>query len=149
MDPNSIVIKGVHGICLQCTRSSVTISVSNDHWTTERENLSLGAREQHRRRPACASAQSDQSLCYSHSGKYQMLTCQRWNFNSLASLCSLGDWFESLFVRNPEDRFCHDEAHFIIGCCSTSLSKLVMIANYYLFTLFFVCRSPSLSWIRW
>ena len=29
----------------------------------------------------------------------------------LASLCSWGDWFESHFVRNPEDRFCHVEAH--------------------------------------
>ena len=30
-----------------------------------RKNLSLGDCEQHRRRPACASAQSDQRLCYS------------------------------------------------------------------------------------
>ena len=28
--------------------------------------------EQHRRRPACASAQSDQRLCYSFFGKYHM-----------------------------------------------------------------------------
>ena len=32
-------------------------------------------------------------------------------FNYLASLCSWGDWFETRFVRNPEDRFCCDEAH--------------------------------------
>ena len=32
-------------------------------------------------------------------------------FNFLASLCSWADWFESGFVRKPEDRFSHDEAH--------------------------------------
>ena len=37
-----------------------------------RENLSSGVCEQHRRRPACASAQSDQRLCYSLNGKYHM-----------------------------------------------------------------------------
>ena len=35
------------------------------------------------------------------------------NFNFLASLCSWGDWFESPFVGNPEDRFCRDEAHIM------------------------------------
>ena len=34
-------------------------------WAPRRENLSLGIGEQHRRRPACASAQSDQHLHYS------------------------------------------------------------------------------------
>ena len=29
----------------------------------------------------------------------------------LASLCSLGDCFESHFIGNPEDRFCRNEAH--------------------------------------
>ena len=33
--------------------------------------------------------------------------------NFLASLCSWGDWFESHIVWNPEDRFCHIEAHII------------------------------------
>ena len=33
------------------------------------------------------------------------------NFNFLASLCSWGDWFESCFVRNPEDRFGRIETH--------------------------------------
>ena len=31
----------------------------------------------------------------------------------LASLCSWGDWFESRFVANPEDRFCRNEAHLV------------------------------------
>ena len=42
------------------------------------------------------------------------------NFTSLASLFSLGDWFESRFVRNPEDRFCHVAAHISLfdwGMC--------------------------------
>ena len=34
-------------------------------WASKQENLSLGVCEQHRRRPACASVQSDQHLCYS------------------------------------------------------------------------------------
>ena len=41
-------------------------------WAATRENLSSGVYEQHRRRPACASAQSDQRLCFSLFGKYQM-----------------------------------------------------------------------------
>ena len=44
-----------------------------------------------------------------------MSTCFKRNFNFLASLCSLGDWFESRFVGNPEDRFSHDEAQIIIN----------------------------------
>ena len=31
-------------------------------------------------------------------------------FIFLASLCSWGDWFETRFVGNPEDRFCRGEA---------------------------------------
>ena len=34
-------------------------------WASTQENLASGVCEQHRRRPACASAQSDQRLCYS------------------------------------------------------------------------------------
>ena len=37
-----------------------------------RENLSSGVCEQHRRRPACASAHTDQRLCYLPFGKYHM-----------------------------------------------------------------------------
>ena len=33
-------------------------------WALSRQNLSSGACEQQRRRPACAYAQSDQRLCY-------------------------------------------------------------------------------------
>ena len=38
-------------------------------WAATRETLSSGVCEQQRRRPACASAQSDQRLCYSLIGK--------------------------------------------------------------------------------
>ena len=52
-----------------------------------RENLSSWVCEQQRRRPACASAQTDQRLCYSLIGKYHILTCYKRNFNFLDSLC--------------------------------------------------------------
>ena len=83
------------------------------NWASSRENLSSEVCEQQRRRPACASAQSDQRLCYSRFGKNHILACYKRNFNFLASLCSFGDWFECGFVRNPEDRFSHDEAQLM------------------------------------
>ena len=46
-------------------------------WASTRENLSSVVCEQHRRRPACASAQSDQRLCRSLFRKYHMLTYYR------------------------------------------------------------------------
>ena len=44
--------------------------------------------EQQKRRPACASAQSDQCLCYALIGKYHIETCYERNLNFLVSLCS-------------------------------------------------------------
>ena len=41
-----------------------------------RENLSSGVCEQHRRTPACASAQPGQRLCYSLSGKYHIASSE-------------------------------------------------------------------------
>ena len=41
-------------------------------WALTRGNLSSGVWEQQRRRPACASAQTDQRLCYSLFGKYDI-----------------------------------------------------------------------------
>ena len=41
-------------------------------WASRRENLSSGVCEQQRRRPACASAKTDQCLCYSLFGKYNI-----------------------------------------------------------------------------
>ena len=72
--------------------------------------------EQQKRRPACASVQSDQHLCFSLIGNevsYLNLLQAKFQFSSY-SLCSRGDWFESHFVGNPEDRFCCDEAHWFL-----------------------------------
>ena len=46
-------------------------------------------------------------------GKYHIYTCYERYLIFLASLCSCGDWFESRFVGNPEDRFCRIEAQLI------------------------------------
>ena len=58
------------------------------YYTSQSENLSSGIGEQHRHRSACASVQSDQSLCYLLIGKYHIKTCYKRSFNILASLCS-------------------------------------------------------------
>ena len=69
--------------------------------------LVFGVCERKRSRSACTFAQTDQLPFYLLFGKYHIETCFKRNFNILASLCSQGDWFESRFVRNPKDRFCH------------------------------------------
>ena len=46
-------------------------------------------------------------------GKYCILTCYKPNVIFLASPCSWGDWFDSHFNVNPEDRFSCDETHMI------------------------------------
>ena len=51
----------IHCIVLHFTCINISIHI----WASSRENLSSGVCEQQRRRPACASAQSDQCLCYS------------------------------------------------------------------------------------
>ena len=82
-------------------------------WASTRENLSSGVCEQHRRRPACASEQTDQRLCYSLFWQYHILTCFERNFTILANLYTRGDWFKSRFVGNPEDRFSCAEARLL------------------------------------
>ena len=42
-----------------------------------------------------------------------MLTCYMFNCNFLASLCSWGDWFETHFAGNPEDRFCRADTQIM------------------------------------
>ena len=98
--------ESIHVKILHCWKSHVAAQ----NWASTRENLSSMVCDEHRRRPACASAQSDQSLCYSLFGKNNIWPCYGWNFNFLASLCSLGDRFETRFDGNPEDRFSRDEA---------------------------------------
>ena len=54
--------------------------------------------EQQRCRPACASAQADQRLCYSFIEKHNTQTCHKWNLDFLASLHGWAGWFESQSV---------------------------------------------------
>ena len=70
--------------------------------------------QQQRRRSACASAQSDQRICYSLLRQYNTSSFYSRNFNTLASLISWAGRFESYLVANPEDRVSCDEAHIII-----------------------------------
>ena len=74
-----------------------------------RENLTIACKQQ-RCRTACATAQADQRLCYSLSGKYSIQPCSMQNFNILASLCSCAGWFEPHLVIKPEDWFSYVEA---------------------------------------
>ena len=105
-------------------------------WASTRENLSSGVCEQQKRRPACASGQTDQRLCYWLIGKYHILTCYRREFNFLASLCSLAGWFESHHVRNPEDRFSRNEAHLRVQE-SQSMLLCCFLIKYHLLLYFF------------
>ena len=54
-------------------KEAITKEILVINWASTRENLSLGVCEQHRRRPACASAQTDQRLCYSLGDDYVSL----------------------------------------------------------------------------
>ena len=71
-------------------------------WASSQENLSSGVCEQLRCRPACASAQTDQRLYYSLTGKYHILPCYERNITIIAILCTWGDWFESSFFWKPQ-----------------------------------------------
>ena len=93
-------------------------------WASTRENLSSGVCEQDRRRPACASAQSDQRLCYSRFVKHHIQACYKRSFIFLASLCSWAGLFESHFVGNPEDRFSRDEAHLYVNIAGVKSNSI-------------------------
>ena len=79
---------------------------------------------------------TDQHLYYSLCRKYYISICYKRNFNFLASLSGWGDWFESRFVGNPEDRFRRDEAQiktvftsyamkiFYVACCEAQILNL-------------------------
>ena len=111
-------------------------------WASTRENLSSGVCEQHRRRPACTSAQSDQRLCFS---TISLEACHKRTFNYLASLCSRGDWFESRFFRNSEDRFCHGEAHLFYSPAFVSYSYTGFVLSVIPSVRLFVCPSIMIS----
>ena len=69
------------------------------------EKTRFAIREQQRRRSGCASAQSDQRLCYSLLRYYN--TFSLW-LVSIAAQAGL-----NLTWSNPEDRFSHDEAQLL------------------------------------
>ena len=71
--------------------------------------------EQQRHRSACASAQSDQSLCCSLPRQYDTSSFYIKNFKPLPSFCGCAGWFVSYMVGNPEDRFSRDEAYCVLG----------------------------------
>ena len=73
-------------------------------------NPDFVAGELQMRRPACASAQSDQRLYYLLPGKYNCKPCYMQNINILACLCIWGGWIDPKLVVDPEDRFCSDGA---------------------------------------
>ena len=56
---------------LYVTNTTIAWDTTNI-WASARENLSSRGCEQQRRRPACASAQTDQRLCYSLFGNYHV-----------------------------------------------------------------------------
>ena len=66
--------------------------------------------EQQRCRPACASTQSSQRICFSLIEKYHIQTCYKRNVNFLACLCSWAGWFEHDLVDTPM-RISYDEDH--------------------------------------
>ena len=57
-------------------------------------------------------------------------------FNLPASLYSSGDWFESHFVGNPKDRFCHFAAH------------IFLVQNWPFFLAHWIRISEILPWDR-
>ena len=125
----------------------IAILLKNSNiWTWE--NLSSVVCEKQRRRPACATAQSDQHLCYLLSGGHNSQACSMRNSTFLARLCSLGDCFESGFVGNPENSFCRDETHMLwvsqwARQCMTlySVEKDITICMFYLRGMCYLFRS--------
>ena len=79
--------------------------------------------EQQRHRSACASAQTDQHLCFSLSGNYNSSTCNMQKFKILVSLCSWAGCFEPYLVANPEDRFSPEDA------CNSDLIYQFILEN--------------------
>ena len=90
-------------------------------WASTRETLSSGVCEQHRRRPACASAQSDQRLffCFLESIICKLAAGEISIFK-LVSLAEETGLKHSLSKHpsppsppTPENSFSHNEAHMI------------------------------------
>ena len=88
MTPNSGLSIRKWAVMMNLGKMYPLMAVIDIKWALARQNLYSGICEQQRRRPACASAQSDQHLCFSLFVKYHILFCFRRNFNFIASLCS-------------------------------------------------------------
>ena len=71
----------------------------------------FGVCKQQRPRPACTSAQSDQRLCFSLTGKYHIQACYKQTFKILACLCNCAGWFWYDLIKNTKDRFSSIKAH--------------------------------------
>ena len=67
---SSEILLPAHGI--HCKVFLQSVLSQHMKWVSIRENLSYGVCKEHRRRPACASVQSDQCLCYWLFGKYHI-----------------------------------------------------------------------------
>ena len=68
---------------------------------------------QQRRRSACASAQSDQHLCYSLLRWCNTSSFHIQNFKPLAILCRWDGQFETYRDADPKDRFSHEANIYI------------------------------------
>ena len=79
------LVQGSHGAAMLV--KEVTCRKYCIKWGSKRVFFWGGGGKQ-RRRPACASAQTDQYLCYSLFVKYYISTCFKRNSNFLAILCS-------------------------------------------------------------
>ena len=83
---------------------------SHTIYEPHREKTCFDICEQQRCRSACASAQSDQHLCFSLPRYYNTSSFYIRNFKHLPGFCGCAGPFESYLVADPEDRFSRDEA---------------------------------------
>ena len=66
-----------------------------------------------KQRPRSASREADQRLCLRYTNSTIPLLSKSQNFKALAISCDCAARFVSDLVRNPEDRFSHNEAHIL------------------------------------
>ena len=95
----------------------------------------FGVCEEQRRTSACASAKTDQRLCYLLFRKCRTYTCYRQNFNFLAtcSLCSWGDWGWSLALsETPKTGFVATWPNyiFVFGTPNFQESTITKLTTY-------------------
>ena len=86
-----------------------------------------GGCEQQRFRPACASAQSDQHLCYSLIGKYHVKTGYKRNFTILSSLCSSAEetGLSLVFPETPTTGFVTSTPNMVHPLISSQFTVII------------------------